>query len=604
MSISRACKLAAALLFWAWAAVYAQNIEKTIMPGEVIKGHAKYEDECSKCHERFNKSAQPRLCMDCHKEIAVDVQRKAHLHGHLEDSTCRRCHTDHKGREARIVVLDKANFDHAATGLKLKGAHKKLIKEKCESCHKPKVKYRDAPVLCDGCHRKDDVHKGGLGKKCEECHNEQDWKTTTFDHDKTDFKLSGGHVETKCKECHVDGRYKETPTECYACHRKDDQKDGHNGRFNKRCDKCHTADAWDEPTFNHFEDTQYRLKGKHEKVECTKCHTTTLYVPPKTPTRCISCHRKDDEKKGHQGSLGDKCDSCHSEQEWKKTSFDHDKTDYPLTGKHKDARCDACHKSGLKPLPGEATRQKLSTRCIACHKDNDREKGHKGKFGEKCETCHGTTDWKKTDFDHLRDTQYALKGKHRDAKCTACHQGRLYVEKTATDCVSCHRKDDDKKGHRGSLGSRCQDCHTESGWKVERFDHNRSRFPLTGEHVRVECKKCHKDTMYRDTSGKCFTCHEKEDVHKRTLGERCETCHNTRTWKSWDFDHAKTRFRLDGAHSKAECKDCHKKPVREKPAVARNCLACHATDDIHEGSFGIQCERCHKATTWREVTRR
>src|SRR5512143_3054778 len=40
-----------------------------VMPGDVIQGHAKFEDLCEKCHKKFDKAAQATLCADCHKEI-------------------------------------------------------------------------------------------------------------------------------------------------------------------------------------------------------------------------------------------------------------------------------------------------------------------------------------------------------------------------------------------------------------------------------------------------------------------------------------------------------------------------------------------------------
>ncbi len=593
------------LFFWICSGALAQNIEKTVMPGLVIQGHAQYEEDCDKCHVPFKKSDQPRLCLDCHKDVGNDIKSRSHMHGHFEDTTCRSCHTDHKGRDAVITLLDKQNFNHETTGLKLKGAHRKLLKDKCESCHKPKVKYRDAPIQCEGCHRKDDVHKNALGNKCEACHGEDKWKPAGFDHDKTRYRLEGEHVYTTCKECHADAHYKDTPRDCYSCHKEDDaDEDGHKGRFNRQCEKCHNTVAWEETTFDHARDTHYRLKGKHESIECKQCHSTTLYMLPKTPSSCVACHRKIDEEKGHKGSLGEKCESCHNEQEWKKSSFDHNKnTDYPLLGKHKEARCDACHTTGLKPLAGEKTRKKLPANCNACHRKIDNDKGHKGKFGEKCETCHDTYEWKTNYFDHDRSTSYALKGKHRDTKCTACHQGVLYVEKLGSECIACHRKLDNEKGHKGQLGTRCNDCHDEVKWKGVIYDHNKSRFPLTGKHPLAECKKCHLTPAFKDAKRACAACHEKEDVHKRRLGLRCEQCHNARSWKSWDFDHQKTKYPLVGAHSKVRCETCHRLPVQGKIVLSSACVDCHFGQDIHHGGFGAQCDRCHDSVSWKRILR-
>src|SRR5215469_6845265 len=80
----------------------AQSLEGVLMPGKVILGHAKYEQDCDKCHVKFNKAAQDALCSDCHKEIAQDVRAKTGYHGRIKTESCRSCHTDHKGRDVNI----------------------------------------------------------------------------------------------------------------------------------------------------------------------------------------------------------------------------------------------------------------------------------------------------------------------------------------------------------------------------------------------------------------------------------------------------------------------------------------------------------------------
>ena len=430
-------------------------------------------------------------------------------------------------------IWQRDKFNHDQTNYPLKGGHRRIA-AKCDSCHKPGVKFRSAPHECQACHKKDDVHKGKLGPKCEQCHSVDNWKVPDFDHDKTRFKLEGGHAKAKCRDCHADQTYKDTPRECIDCHKKKDDTDGHHGKFGAKCATCHNAVKWKESLFDHARDAKYALKGKHADAKCDTCHKEPLYTV-KLPSRCIACHRKDDNEKGHKGGLGEKCESCHNEKSWKGAAFDHDRdSDYPLTGKHRDVKCASCHKAGVTGTAG-APREKAPRDCIGCHRRDDADKGHKGKFGEKCETCHTTKLWKDVTFSHDRDTKYPLKGKHAKATCVSCHTGQLYKDKTATDCIACHRKDDNEKGHKGSLGTQCEACHSVNGWRVDAFDHNKSRFPLVGSHVRVECKKCHQTVAFKDAPRECNGCHEKDDVHKRRLGIDCQSCHNARTWKSWNI---------------------------------------------------------------------
>ncbi len=578
------------LLFANPLQVQASNL---LLPGDVIKGHAKEEQDCEKCHKKFDKGAQPRLCMDCHKDIGKDVAGKSGFHGRLDAAKeCKECHTEHKGRDAKIAEFDHAKFDHKQTDFVLKGAHLGE-KVKCTSCHKPDKKFSQAPTYCNDCHKKDDKHKGGLGTDCAKCHIDKDWKTTEFDHDKTHFKLLGKHVDVKCVKCHIEHKYKDTPKTCVACHKQDDVK-AHKGKLGTDCAKCHSEKDWKTTKFDH-DKTEFKLLGKHEEVKCDKCHIDKKYKG--TPKLCNACHKKDDDK-AHKGKFGPKCETCHTEKDWKEITFDHEKkTKFPLLGKHRaPLKCTSCHK-------GDLYKDKLEMTCIACHKKDD-DKSHKGKFGTKCETCHDENDWKKSVFDHDKKTKFPLLGKHKSPaplKCTACHKGDLVKDKLPMDCFSCHEKDDK---HKGQEGKKCETCHGAESWNKTTFDHQRmSKYPLLGRHFLVACKKCHLTPLFKDAPKECMGCHEKDDVHKRRLGTECQVCHSTRSWETWDFDHNKTDFKLDGPHKKSanKCYSCHSKPMDKKVVLSSSCGSCHDRDDVHNGNFGDRCDRCHDGNTWKDI---
>lgn len=601
--------LAAALLALGVPTAHAANLEGVLSPGDLVQGHVKAEGDCENCHLPFKKTGQDELCGRCHKDVARDVQQRTGYHGRIRDrGLCRSCHTDHKGRAAKIVLFDERRFDHDATNYPLKDAHLPVA---CARCHVAGIKYRDAAKTCYGCHKKDDDdpagrgHKGSLGALCEDCHTVKRWKDTFFDHDKTRFPLRNAHADAKvaCRDCHANNHYKNTPVACYACHRKDDDdpaKKGHKGKFGQRCETCHADKDWRTIKFDHDRDTKYPLRFKHNdpKVKCTDCHTGDLYKD-KLRTECISCHRKDDK---HKGSEGDRCEKCHSERGWKEThDFDHDRTHFPLRGMHADARvrCEDCHKSKVYT--------DVPKTCYGCHRKDDedpRKNGHHGRYGERCETCHTDKDWKTLTFDHDRDTQYPLLGKHRATRCDDCHTGDLYKDKLRSACIACHRKDDK---HRGKEGDRCEDCHVEQDWKTtkSKFDHGLTAFPLLGKHAKVDCAKCHVTLAFKDARSECIACHEKEDQHRKRLGSLCEDCHNAVSWKRWDFNHdARTRFRLDGAHAKVDCYACHKAPVTGRALLPMDCVSCHAGDDAHAGKLGRQCERCHVTGDWNTIRSR
>ena len=502
---------------------HAESLESLLMPGPVIEGHKKYEEDCEQCHDTSDKSAQGKLCVKCHahENIIADLSDKKGFHGRLPaqlKKDCKHCHTEHKGRDAIVVLLDPSNFDHRKTDFVLKGTH---IKVPCDSCHKPEKKYSEAPGDCYSCHKKVDVHKGKQGKKCGDCHKETNWKDQKFDHDKTDFPLKGKHEDTNCQACHINQKYKDTPKVCYSCHQIQDV---------------------------------------------------------------------------HKGDLGKKCETCHNPEKWDSISFDHNKkTDFPLYGKHKKAACTSCH-SGEDLRKHKAKKAKIPTNCYSCHKNDD---SHKGRYGEKCKDCHSESSWKKQKFNHDK-TEFPLKGKHKKAACNLCHKGDLYEDKLKTACITCHKKDD---VHKGKQGRKCEDCHNAAGWHSNvLFDHDLADFPLIGMHATTQCEECHLTEEYGATESECNQCHAHDDVHKTRLGTDCETCHNPNSWMIWQFDHDKaTDFTIDGAHEDLGCYDCHRTRSKGKLSASSECIACHRRDDIHNREFGRDCGRCHSTKSFRDI---
>lgn len=586
--------LFATLFLWGCASpglAGAQGIESILAPGKVIQGHAKVEDDCKKCHVKFDRNAQSALCQDCHKDVGSDMRSKIGFHGRLKPQPCSGCHTDHKGRNIQIVNFDQKKFDHAQTDFLLHGKHQPLA---CDKCHVSGKKYRDAALQCNGCHRKDDKHKGSLGVKCADCHNDNSWKEAKFDHGTTRFALLDKHANAKCDACHKANNYKDAPRTCVGCHKKDDDSaKGHKGQYGEKCESCHGVKLWKTTTFNHDVDTRYVLRGKHRSATCKVCHGGNLYRE-KLKKTCIACHAKDDK---HKDSLGKDCASCHNERSWKEsTSFDHEKSSFPLLGKHFKVVCKDCHKSSMfKEAPKD---------CIGCHKKDDK---HLATLGDKCADCHLESDWKTTvgRFNHDR-TRFSLRNAHAKStvKCAACHKDLTSLRKTPLDCYSCHKKDDK---HEGQSGTACQSCHSDRSWRVEMFNHALTKFALTGRHLPATCKSCHKNVLFKDAARDCFACHQKEDKHKQKLGVLCESCHNTRSWTLWDFNHnQQTKYRLDGAHIKVACESCHTQNALKGKGTAPldgNCLSCHRLSDVHDGQFGARCEKCHITDGWKKLQR-
>jgi hypothetical protein len=488
--------------------IQAADIETLLMPGKVIEGHAEYESECSRCHAHFSKRKQSDLCRDCHEDIDADIRNNRGYHSHvpdIKDKPCKSCHTDHTGRQADIVMLNLATFDHGNTDFLLEDGHKGIP---CSNCHLQDIKFSETSSTCFDCHEKQDPHKGKLGEKCGNCHTAKTWEKFDFDHDKTEFRLQGKHQDVACNICHINNKYKETPKDCHSCHYLNDV---HEGRQGRKCQDCHSTSKWDQSKFDHDRETEFKLTGKHKDISCKACHTKAL--PGKKPEKeCYSCHKQDDN---HRGRYGKKCHSCHKQNNWGGSQFDHtENTRFPLRGKHKKLICASCHQ-------GVLSEENLSVECNSCHRADD---VHKSKQGEQCQHCHQDTGWSEgVLFDHGL-THFPLLGMHALATCEECHISAAFQD-TETKCNACHGEDDK---HKTALGSDCKQCHNPNSWNVWIFDHDRQTdFELEGAHSELHCEQCHYKPVKSEVrqSSQCHACHEFDDAHRGQFGRYCERCH-------------------------------------------------------------------------------
>ena len=260
-------------------------------------------------------------------------------------------------------------------------------------------------------------------------------------------------------------------------------------------------------------------------------------------------------------------------------------TDYALKGTHAVTDCVACHAIGKKYR--EATHS-----CFSCHEKDDI---HRKNLGKQCNDCHTTRGWQRQEFDH-DETDFFLRGKHRDVACNSCHIDQQY-ENTTKECHGCHQFND---VHAGRYGTGCADCHREEGWDRISFDHDRKTdYPLTGKHRRVACDTCHSEGSFKhELDADCVACHRDDDIHGGRHGDRCDSCHRTSGWDKQAFDHdAKTDFPLHGRHAELPCSACHQGELEEEK-VGSACQDCHQPDDVHAGKLGEQCGRCHNESGW------
>jgi hypothetical protein len=213
-------------------------------------------------------------------------------------------------------------------------------------------------------------------------------------------------------------------------------------------------------------------------------------------------------------------------------------------------------------------------------------------------------------FTH-QNTDFKLQGVHRELDCDDCHNPeRLKPElqptgesikyrHAANNCFDCHRDDEP---HQGSFGRDCVTCHQPGGWDELSIDHGLTPFPLIGSHTEVPCASCHTQAPDSKKARRCRDCHLSDDAHNQQLSLNCARCHNPNGWNHWQFNHNRqTTFLLSGTHQEIECIACHSTPVEDKFQLSTACVDCHWKDYPHRREFSLDCGRCHRPTSFKNV---
>lgn len=511
-------------------------------PGDLSAAHADLEglNKCTECHT-LGKEINENKCKECHEEITVliEADRGYHASREVERKSCIDCHSEHHGRRFNMVRFDEDNFDHELTGYALEGGHGEV---ECRDCHTPDniadpdlKKRRDTYLgledACLSCH--DDYHQKTLSENCLDCHVMDDWEPASkFDHAETNFPLRGKHARVDCIDCHEKSirngqdfqEFANVPfAACTDCH-----TDNHDGKFGNRCTDCHTEQSWHQLKSNNTFDhnlTDYPLEGMHSNVDCKECHKRGSYNRALAHDKCLDCHKDfhEGDFMRENGQIED-CAACHTlDRAFTSTTYkltQHQESQFPLEGAHIATPCFACHQS-------EDQRWEFNwetNACVTCHNNI-----HEGYISEEmypeqsCETCHNSERWNLVTFDHNK-TNYSLVGAHAEAKCTDCHwKGDLprIVEQqqfkgTSQDCASCHNSPHGDQFAKNGVTT-CTDCHLVSTvWNADGFDHNTTKFPLTGKHENVDCTQCHKPELttsgeeriiYQIPQFECIDCH-------------------------------------------------------------------------------------------------
>ncbi|MEZ4322661.1 MAG: cytochrome c3 family protein [Myxococcota bacterium] len=535
---------------------------------------------CEDCHTEPGKfTGLQSTCVSCHDDPHGQNESKRDL---LQ--SCDLCHNE---TEWKALPLPKFVFDHtsgAQTDYVLEGKH---IDVYCADCH---FDWRFVPIdhdRCLDCH--EDPHRADFGKDtCEDCHKSPgSWNVPKFDHRRTPYALEGEHAKVDCFSCHKGNATVPLAfSTCEDCH-----LDMHSGQFRPRpCEECHTVQVpkFALRQFDH-DATNFPLVGLHFGVNCEDCHgdrEEALYVG-KPFDDCDTCHVDE-----HQGRFEPTlCQRCHTPEGFKALFFNHDDTNFPHTGKHKQVECNGCHSDfQWVGFPYGS--------CADCHQEaSPHSPGVMGP--ETCDSCHDTEAFDIITFDHKANTTFDLQPAHTERKCVDCHES---VDKFAglnSDCTACHKSDRPWGHYDGECGT----CHKASQWfpgGLGDQDHAVTGFALRGQHAQLDCESCHPPDRARgEATPQCSSCHTVDDPHKNQLGNVCDDCHNDVSWFRVRWRHGSTGFPLRGGHRVADCIDCHPNSYTGTP---NECFRCHSSQASngphHQSAVFRDCQLCHREYAW------
>ena len=204
----------------------------------------------------------------------------------------------------------------------------------------------------------------------------------------------------------------------------------------------------------------------------------------------------------------------------------------------------------------------------------------------------------------IRKRRLPLLGKHSQVDCLQCHTGGNFKKPVFLARCSIATR---PNPHGGQFAKRpdkgeCSSCHNVNAWKpsLDVKAHGATAYPLRGQHVQVQCTKCHVPagaaTRYEIAFAKCTDCHT--DIHQGQFAgapykSQCEPCHTVKAFKPSTYtiaQHQKTKFPLAGGHLAVTCSECHSasKAAINSGVVPyqfndRSCTGCHT--DPHHGEF-------------------
>jgi hypothetical protein len=516
-------------------------------------------------------------CTNCHEDV----------HGGELGSDCKQCHSYDDWKKVSGKVADTSFHD--AHAFKLRGQHASVS---CRGCHGPSAvapaRYKGLKFArCADCHA--DAHGAQISQtdgvvRCESCHDVNGFKPVRFgiaDHGKTSYPLDGAHQTVACN----------------ACHREDKEVAATVGKKRNALKLAGRKFLMSSARFD-WSETSAPATTRTSSPSSTGENSS----PSPGSAAVLACNRchQDVHEGQFQRPLADdperasrSCASCHVTTSFFDVRFSHDDTRFALRDKHAQTACASCHGPPTDSTSAAAVFRGTTRECAGCHEDI-----HVGQFadpadtGSNCASCHVTSSFKSVAFDHNTQSDFALDGKHSEVSCASCHpavdvEGAMLVryKPIKAECTTCHADVHDGSYDRFSTttaarGGTCASCHGTATWAGADFAHERTSYPLTGQHAGVRCASCHGADTQRPQPTNCAGCHT--DPHQQQFGLQCESCHSTSSFAAPRFAvdaHRASNFPLTGRHAVLPCDECHvEKRDRTYSRAAVDCASCHLAD--------------------------
>jgi hypothetical protein len=211
-------------------------------PGALSTAHSSLEASCAACHTPFQGATDDR-CIQCHagESTLLLMQPTAF---HVNVTTCRACHLEHRGRDAVISTRDHGVFATVAfEELERMGAGgdsgASSLAGRLERWSGQEPGGADTDALesalnCNECHSNKDPHVGYLGSRCASCHATDKWSIPSYTHP--------SDLSNDCSQCHAPPNAHFSPMFKTMCA----EKLGKVGVATRDCYQCHRIISWFE----------------------------------------------------------------------------------------------------------------------------------------------------------------------------------------------------------------------------------------------------------------------------------------------------------------------------------------------------------------------